>query len=88
MTTKTLGNSDLAISPIDIGTWAIGGDGVLGWGPQDDADSIAAIQRGVELGLNWIDTAPIYGFEFRLSDEEIAEIEAILPPSVEMFQTS
>lgn len=61
MTMKKLGNSDLDISPIGLGTWAIGGDGVFGWGPQDDANSIAAIRRSVERGINWLDTAPIYG---------------------------
>ena len=57
-----LGNSDLNISSIGIGTWAIGGDGPFGWGPQDDARSIEAIRRATEHGINWIDTAPIYGF--------------------------
>lgn len=61
MTLIKLGNSDLKISPIGLGTWAIGGDGVFGWGPQDDADSVAAIRRSVESGINWLDTAPIYG---------------------------
>lgn len=61
MMMQKLGNSDLEISPIGLGTWAIGGDGVFGWGPQDDADSIAAIHRSVESGINWLDTAPIYG---------------------------
>ena len=56
-----LGNSELEISPVGLGTWAIGGDGVFGWGPQDDADSIAAIRRAVDSGINWLDTAPIYG---------------------------
>jgi len=56
-----LGNSDLQISPIGLGAWAIGGDGVFGWGPQDDAESIAAIHQSVERGINWLDTAPIYG---------------------------
>lgn len=58
---KRLGDSDLRISPIGLGTWAIGGDVHFGWGPQDDADSIAAIRRAVERGINWIDTAPVYG---------------------------
>ncbi|MCP4896745.1 MAG: aldo/keto reductase [bacterium] len=58
---KHLGNSDLEISPIGLGTWAIGGEGVFGWGPQDDSKSIAAIRRSVERGINWLDTAPIYG---------------------------
>ena len=59
---RTLGNSDLEITPIGIGTWAIGGgDWASSWGPQDDADSIAAIHRAVDLGVNWIDTAAVYG---------------------------
>ena len=62
MSFRNLGNSDLSISPIGLGTWAIGGDGTFGWGPQDDARSIEAIHRAVERGINWIDTAPIYGF--------------------------
>jgi aryl-alcohol dehydrogenase-like predicted oxidoreductase len=61
MTLIKLGSSDLEISPIGLGTWAIGGDGVFGWGPQDDTRSIAAIRRSVERGINWLDTAPIYG---------------------------
>jgi aryl-alcohol dehydrogenase-like predicted oxidoreductase len=59
---KALGDSKLEITPLGIGTWAIGGDWAFGWGPQDDAHSIAAIRAGVERGMNWIDTAPIYGF--------------------------
>ncbi len=62
MELRQLGNSELKITPVGIGTWAIGGDWAFGWGPQDDADSIAAIRRGIECGMNWIDTAPIYGF--------------------------
>jgi aryl-alcohol dehydrogenase-like predicted oxidoreductase len=61
MHTKPLGNSDLEITPVGLGAWAMGGDGVFGWGPQDDAESVAAIHRSVERGINWIDTAPIYG---------------------------
>ncbi len=62
MQTRPLGNSDLKITSIGIGTWAIGGpDGNWNWGPQDDQDSISAIHRAVELGINWIDTAPAYG---------------------------
>jgi aryl-alcohol dehydrogenase-like predicted oxidoreductase len=61
MKTKVLGNSDLAITPIGFGAWAIGGDWQFGWGTQDDTQSIAAIHRALELGVNWIDTAPIYG---------------------------
>ena len=59
---RTLGNSDLELTPIGLGTWAIGGgDWPNAWGPQDDADSIAAIHRAVDLGVNWIDTAAVYG---------------------------
>jgi aryl-alcohol dehydrogenase-like predicted oxidoreductase len=59
---RTLGNSDLELTPIGLGTWAIGGgDWSNAWGPQDDADSIAAIHRAVDLGINWIDTAAVYG---------------------------
>ena len=59
---RTLGNSDLELTPIGLGTWAIGGgDWSNAWGPQDDADSIAAIHRAVDLGVNWIDTAAVYG---------------------------
>ena len=62
MTSIKLGNSDLKITPVGLGTWAIGGEGAMGWGPQDDAQSIAAIRKAVESGINWIDTAAIYGF--------------------------
>jgi aryl-alcohol dehydrogenase-like predicted oxidoreductase len=59
---RTLGNSDLELTPIGLGTWAIGGgDWSNAWGPQDDADSIAAIHRAIDLGVNWIDTAAVYG---------------------------
>jgi len=63
MTTKKLGNSDLEITAIGIGSWAIGGGGwQFAWGAQDDNDSIAAIRAGLEQGINWIDTAAVYGF--------------------------
>ena len=61
MKTKLLGNSDLAITPIGLGAWAMGGDWQFGWGKQDDAESVATIHRALELGINWIDTAPVYG---------------------------
>jgi len=51
----------MAITPIGFGAWAIGGDWEFGWGAQDDTQSIAAIHRALELGMNWIDTAAIYG---------------------------
>ncbi len=59
---RTLGPSGLNISVIGLGTWAIGGgDWKFGWGDQDEASAIGAIVRAVELGINWIDTAAIYG---------------------------
>ena len=62
MHTKRLGNSDLDITPIGFGAWAIGGAGwAFAWGAQDDGDSIAAIHRALDLGINWIDTAALYG---------------------------
>src|SRR5579859_3555063 len=61
MKTQLLGNSDLSITRVGFGAWAVGGDWQFGWGSQDDDDSIAAIHRALELGINWIDTAAIYG---------------------------
>src|SRR4051794_41626794 len=62
MITRRLGNSDLAITPIGFGAWAIGGGGwAFAWGAQDDADSIATIREAIDLGINWIDTAAVYG---------------------------
>jgi aryl-alcohol dehydrogenase-like predicted oxidoreductase len=60
--TRPLGSSGLDISTVGFGAWAIGGGGwAFGWGPQDDADSLAAMHRALELGINWIDTAAVYG---------------------------
>lgn len=62
MQTRKLGNSDLQITPLGVGAWAIGGGGMpFAWGPQDDGDSIGAIHAALDHGINWIDTAPIYG---------------------------
>jgi len=62
MNTKKLGNSNLSITPVGFGAWAIGGSGwEFGWGEQDDKTSVAAIHRALELGINWIDTAAVYG---------------------------
>src|SRR5580658_5158407 len=62
MQTRRLGNSDLQITPLGVGAWAIGGGGMpFAWGPQDDGDSIGAIHAALDHGVNWIDTAPIYG---------------------------
>jgi len=61
MRTRKLGYSDLHLTTVGLGTWAVGGPWQWGWGPQDDAESIAAIHRALELSINWIDTAPAYG---------------------------
>ena len=62
MQTRRLGNSDLDITPLGFGAWAIGGgDWAFAWGRQDDGDSLAAIREAIDLGINWIDTAPVYG---------------------------
>ncbi|PKO15552.1 aldo/keto reductase [candidate division BRC1 bacterium HGW-BRC1-1] len=62
MEKRKLGNSDMHITPVGYGAWATGGGGwAFSWGEQDDKDSIAAIRRALEMGMNWIDTAAVYG---------------------------
>jgi aryl-alcohol dehydrogenase-like predicted oxidoreductase len=62
MQKKRLGNSDLELTPIGVGAWAMGGGGwAFGWGPQDDGQSIEAIHAALDHGVNWIDTAAVYG---------------------------
>ncbi len=63
LATTELGSTGLDITRVGFGAWAIGGgDWKFGWGPQEDEESIAAIHRALELGVNWIDTAAAYGF--------------------------
>ena len=71
MNTRKLGNSDLMITPIGFGAWAVGGPWQFGWGEQSDRDSTAAIQRALEFGINWIDTAAVYGLGH--SEEVVAQ---------------
>jgi len=69
--TRQLGSRGPRITEVGFGAWAIGGgDWAFGWGPQDDADSIAAIHRALELGIDWIDTAAVYGLGH---SEEVVE---------------
>jgi aryl-alcohol dehydrogenase-like predicted oxidoreductase len=79
METRQLGRTDLHITPIGFGAWAIGGEWRFGWGPQADADSIAAITQAVSRGVNWIDTAPAYGLGH--SEEVVARALADIPSS-------
>src|SRR5437899_12978174 len=71
MNTRKLGNSDLMITPIGFGAWAVGGPWEFCWGEQRDDNSIAAIHRAVELGINWIDSAAVYGLGH--SEEVVAK---------------
>lgn len=69
---RTLGNSDLQLTSIGFGAWAIGGGNwEFAWGPQDDNESVEAIHRALDLGVNWIDTAAIYGLGH--SEEVVAK---------------
>ncbi len=78
--TRPLGTSGLAITPVGFGAWAIGGgDWAFGWGPQDDADSIAAMRHAVERGINWIDTAAVYGLGH--SEEVVGRLLKQLRPA-------
>src|SRR5262249_6125194 len=62
MELKQLGNSDMKITPLGVGAWAMGGGGwAFAWGSQDDRESIEAIQAALDSGINWIDTAAVYG---------------------------
>src|SRR5688572_14927392 len=76
--TRPMGIRGTPLSTVGLGAWAIGGQGWQdAWGSQDDNDSIAAIRRAVELGVNWIDTAPVYGHGH--SEEVVGRALAGLP---------
>src|SRR5438128_8371310 len=82
---RPLGTSDLQITQVGFGAWAIGGGGwAYGWGSQDDADSIAAIRHAVGRGINWIDTAAIYGLGHseEVVGRALREIPAVERPYV------
>lgn len=76
---RRLGRTDLDITRVGLGTWAIGGPWAFGWGPQDDGESQAAIRRAVALGINWIDTAAVYGLGH--SEEIVGRTVRALAPS-------
>jgi len=72
MQKRRLGNSDLDITTIGYGAWAIGGGGwAFAWGPQDDDESVATIREAIDLGINWVDTAAVYGLGH--SEEVVAK---------------
>jgi aryl-alcohol dehydrogenase-like predicted oxidoreductase len=76
--TRPLGSSGLDITPVGFGAWAIGGGGwSFGWGAQDDTASLAAMRRALELGVNWIDTAAVYGLGH--SEELVGRLLRELP---------
>lgn len=78
LTRTPLGSTGMDITRLGFGSWAIGGGGwVYAWGPQDDDDSVATIRRAVELGVNWVDTAAIYGFGH--SEEVVARALRDIP---------
>jgi aryl-alcohol dehydrogenase-like predicted oxidoreductase len=78
MSTSPLGRTELQITPVGLGAWAIGGgEWQGGWGPQDDDESVAAVHRAVEHGVNWIDTAPAYGLG--RAEEVVGRAVASLP---------
>jgi len=84
MHTRPLGRTDLSITPVGFGSWAIGGgDWEFSWGAQDDRQSIEAIRRAVDLGMNWIDTAAVYGLGH--SEELVARAIAELPTRPYVF---
>ncbi len=74
---RQLGTTDMKITRVGFGSWAVGGDWAVGWGSQDDGDSVAAIRHAVARGVNWIDTAAIYGLGH--SEEIVAAALAAVP---------
>lgn len=78
--TRKLGRTDMEITRVGFGAWAIGGpDWAVGWGAQDDRESVAAIRHAVARGINWIDTAAVYGLGH--SEEVVREALAAIPAS-------
>ena len=78
--TRPLGSTGLPITKVGFGAWAIGGGGwSFGWGPQDDSDSLATMRHAMDSGINWIDTAAVYGLGH--SEEVVGRLLRDLPPS-------
>ena len=84
LATRPLGISGLEISRVGFGSWAVGGGGwSFGWGPQDDAESLATMRHAIELGINWIDTAAVYGLGH--SEEVVGRLLRELPAGQRPF---
>src|SRR5712691_13300564 len=82
--TRPLGSSGLNITTVGYGSWAVGGGGwSFGWGPQDDSDSLATMHHALDLGINWIDTAAVYGLGH--SEEVVGRFVRSLPFSERPF---
>src|SRR6185369_12216220 len=78
--TRPLGNTNLLVSTVGFGAWAVGGGGwAFGWGEQDDAESLSAMRHAVELGVNWVDTAAVYGHGH--SERVVGRLLKELPPA-------
>ena len=76
--TRPLGSSGLNITTVGFGAWAVGGGGwSFGWGPQDDSASLAAMRHALDLGINWIDTAAVYGLGH--SEEVVGQLLREMP---------
>jgi aryl-alcohol dehydrogenase-like predicted oxidoreductase len=83
LATARLGTTDMEITRVGFGAWAAGGPWAFGWGEQDDRESVAAIRHAVEQGVNWIDTAAVYGLGH--SEEVVAEAVRGLPDPPYIF---
>src|ERR1700761_989486 len=80
LTKRSLGSSGLEITTVGFGAWAIGGGGwSFGWGPQDDKASENTIRRAIQLGINWVDTAAVYGLGH--SEEVVGRVLRSMPVS-------
>src|SRR5260221_6794685 len=81
---RQLGRTDMRITRVGFGSWAVGGDWAVGWGSQDDRESVAAIRHAVARGINWIDTAAIYrlGHSAEVVSEALSRIARTERPYV------
>jgi aryl-alcohol dehydrogenase-like predicted oxidoreductase len=80
---RRLGRDGPEVSVVGVGAWAIGGPWQFGWGPQDDDESIAALHRAFDSGVNWVDTAAVYGLGH--SEEVVGQVVRELGDGVLVF---